>query len=81
MRPGAGHIVNVSWVAGRVARAGSDVYNLIKWGVGAFSEALRQEGHDAGIRVTIVEPGVVATELPSHNREKSRSRWPSASRA
>lgn len=67
---GSGHIVNVSSVAGRVARAGSGVYNLTKWGVGAFSEALRQEVYDAGIRVTIVEPGAVATELPSHNRDE-----------
>ena len=40
---GSGHIVNVSSVAGRVARAGSGVYNLTKFGVGAFSESLRQE--------------------------------------
>lgn len=65
---GSGHIVNVSSVAGRVARAGSGVYNLTKWGVGAFSEALRQETVPAGIRVTLVEPGAVATELASHNR-------------
>ena len=51
-----------------MARAGSGVYNLTKWGVDAFSEALRQECVGAGIRVTIVEPGAVATELPSHNR-------------
>jgi NADP-dependent 3-hydroxy acid dehydrogenase YdfG len=61
-------IVNVSSVAGRVARAGSGVYNLTKWGVNAFSEALRQEVTEQGIRVTIVEPGAVATELPGHNR-------------
>ena len=65
---GAGHIVNVSSVAGRVARAGSGVYNLTKWGVGAFSEALRQEGVPIGVRVTLIEPGAVATELPGHNR-------------
>ena len=65
---GSGDIVNVSSVAGRVARAGSGVYNLTKWGVNAFSEALRQECVEAGIRVTVVEPGAVATELPGHNR-------------
>ena len=65
---GSGHVVNVSSVAGRVARAGSGVYNLTKWGVNAFSEALRQECAGAGIRVTIVEPGAVETELPWHNR-------------
>ena len=45
---GSGHIVNVSSVAGRVARAGSGVYNLTKFGVGAFSESLRQEARAAG---------------------------------
>jgi NADP-dependent 3-hydroxy acid dehydrogenase YdfG len=65
---GGGHIVNVSSVAGRVARAGSGVYNLTKFGVGAFSESLRQEGVEIGVRVTLIEPGAVATELPGHNR-------------
>lgn len=69
---GSGHVVNVSSVAGRVARAGSGVYNLTKWGVNAFSEALRQECAGAGIRVTIVEPGAVDTELPDHNRPEIR---------
>jgi NADP-dependent 3-hydroxy acid dehydrogenase YdfG len=65
---GSGHIVNVSSVAGRFARAGSGVYNLTKFGVGAFSESLRQEGVEKGVRVTLIEPGAVATELPGHNR-------------
>jgi NADP-dependent 3-hydroxy acid dehydrogenase YdfG len=63
----SGHIVNVSSVAGRVARMGSGVYNATKFGVGAFSESLRQEGVDHGVRVTIIEPGFVATELQAHN--------------
>jgi clavulanate-9-aldehyde reducatase len=65
---GSGHIVNVSSVAGRVARAGAGVYNLTKFGVGAFSESLRQEAVPLGVRVTLVEPGAVATELVGHNR-------------
>ncbi|HEX7610154.1 MAG TPA: SDR family NAD(P)-dependent oxidoreductase [Solirubrobacteraceae bacterium] len=65
---GSGHIVNVSSVAGRVARAGSGVYNLTKFGVGAFSESLRQEGVGLGVRVTTIEPGAVGTELAGHNR-------------
>jgi NADP-dependent 3-hydroxy acid dehydrogenase YdfG len=65
---GSGHIINVSSVAGRVARAGSGVYNLTKFGVGAFSESLRQEAVALGVRVTLVEPGAVATELAGHNR-------------
>jgi NADP-dependent 3-hydroxy acid dehydrogenase YdfG len=64
---GGGHIVNVSSVAGRTARAGAAVYNLTKWGVVAFSEALRQEALHSNIRVTAVEPGYVATELQGHN--------------
>jgi NADP-dependent 3-hydroxy acid dehydrogenase YdfG len=69
---GSGHIVNVSSVAGRVARAGSGVYNLTKFGVGAFSESLRQEAVALGVRVTLVEPGAVATELAGHNRPEIR---------
>jgi NADP-dependent 3-hydroxy acid dehydrogenase YdfG len=65
---GSGHVVNVSSVAGRVARAGSGVYNLTKHGLGAFSEALRQECVPLGVRVTLIEPGAVATELSGHNR-------------
>lgn len=65
---GSGHIVNVSSVAGRFANLGSGVYNLTKFGVGAFSESLRQEAVPLGIRVTLIEPGAVATELPGHNR-------------
>jgi clavulanate-9-aldehyde reducatase len=65
---GSGHIVNVSSVAGRIAREGSGVYNLTKFGVGAFSESLRQECVRIGVRVTLVEPGAVATELQEHNR-------------
>src|SRR5690348_14888652 len=65
---GTRDIVNVSSVAGRVARAGSGVYNLTKWGVNAFSEALRQEVTERHVRVGIVEPGATVTELASHNR-------------
>jgi NADP-dependent 3-hydroxy acid dehydrogenase YdfG len=65
---GSGHIVNVSSVAGRFARPGSAVYNLTKFGIGAFSEALRQEAVASGIRVTLIEPGAVATELVEQNR-------------
>lgn len=61
-------VVNVSSVAGRVATAGAGVYNLTKHGVGAVSESLRQEASRHGVRVTIIEPGWVETELQSHNR-------------
>jgi NADP-dependent 3-hydroxy acid dehydrogenase YdfG len=63
---GSGHIVNVSSVAGRTARPGVAVYNATKWAVGGFSEALRQEVAPVNIRVTLIEPGVVRTELADH---------------
>jgi NADP-dependent 3-hydroxy acid dehydrogenase YdfG/DNA-binding transcriptional MerR regulator len=63
---GSGHIINISSLAGRVARAGSAVYNVTKWGVVAFSEALRQECVQDHIRVTVIEPGIVETDLSSH---------------
>jgi clavulanate-9-aldehyde reducatase len=79
---GGGDIVNLSSVAGRRATAGAAVYNMTKFGVHAFSEALRQEALHAGVRVTVVAPGFVETELQGHNTnpvvqqsmEKSRER-------
>jgi NADP-dependent 3-hydroxy acid dehydrogenase YdfG len=66
---GGGDIVNVSSVAGRRADAGAAVYNMTKFGVHAFSEALRQEALHAGVRVTVVAPGFVETELQGHNTD------------
>jgi NADP-dependent 3-hydroxy acid dehydrogenase YdfG len=64
---GSGHLVNVSSVAGRkVTRDSSGVYAGTKFAVNAISEGLRQELLEDNIRVTIVEPGAVATELPDH---------------
>jgi NADP-dependent 3-hydroxy acid dehydrogenase YdfG len=60
-----GDIVNISSVAGRTARAGNGVYAATKWGLNGWSESLRQELLP-DIRVTLIEPGVVATELPQH---------------
>jgi NADP-dependent 3-hydroxy acid dehydrogenase YdfG len=66
-RQGGGHLVNVSSVAGRkVTRDSSGVYAGSKFAVGAISEGLRQELLEDNIRVTIVEPGAVATELTDH---------------
>jgi clavulanate-9-aldehyde reducatase len=67
-RSGGGDIVNVSSVAGLRANAGAAVYNMTKFGVHGFSEALRQEALHSGIRVTTVAPGFVETELQGHNR-------------
>lgn len=61
-------MVNISSVAGRAARNGNGVYALTKFGIGAFSESLRQELAERYVRVSLVEPGATATELASHNR-------------
>ncbi|MEP7025614.1 MAG: SDR family NAD(P)-dependent oxidoreductase [Actinomycetota bacterium] len=61
-------MVNLSSVAGRVPRNGSAVYNLVKHGVVAFSDALRQEVTGRHVRVSVMEPGATVTELNSHNR-------------
>ena len=65
-------LVNISSVAGRRANAGAAVYNATKFGVNAFSEALRQEVTQRHVRVSLVEPGAVATELTDHLRPEVR---------
>ena len=65
LRDGSGDLVNISSVAGRTARAGNAVYAATKWGINGWSEALRQE-LQPDVRVTVIEPGAVATELTDH---------------
>ena len=65
-------IVNISSTAGRVARPGTAVYSMTKTGVVAFSEALRQEMQPRRVRVSVVEPGNVDTELATHTRAELR---------
>jgi NADP-dependent 3-hydroxy acid dehydrogenase YdfG len=70
---GSGDVVNISSVAGRTAHKGAGVYNASKWAVNAFSESLRQEVTGRGVRISLVEPGAVATELSSHiTQEEAR---------
>jgi NADP-dependent 3-hydroxy acid dehydrogenase YdfG len=66
-------VVTVSSTAGRVARPGAGVYALTKFGVAAFSESLRQELISQRVRVSVVEPGTVDTELVTHNRAEVRA--------
>jgi NADP-dependent 3-hydroxy acid dehydrogenase YdfG len=65
-------LVNISSVAGRVARSHVGIYNLTKFGVGAFSESLRQEVTGRHVRISLVEPGAVNTELGNHVRPEIR---------
>ncbi len=61
-----GHVVNVASTAGRQANPGAGGYSATKWGVVGFSESLRREVCKDNIRVSVIEPGVVATELRDH---------------
>ena len=65
LKSGGGDLVNISSVAGRTARSGNGVYAATKWGLNGWSESLRQELLP-DVRVTVIEPGAVATELPGH---------------
>ena len=70
LREGGGDLVNISSVAGRTARPINGVYAATKWGINGWSESLRQE-LQPDIRVTVIEPGAVATELTSHITHES----------
>ena len=65
LRDGGGDLVNLSPVAGRTARPGNAVYAAAKWGISGWSESLRQE-LQPDVRVMVIEPGAVATELTDH---------------
>jgi NADP-dependent 3-hydroxy acid dehydrogenase YdfG len=65
LRDGGGDLVNISSVAGRTARPGNAVYAATKWGINGWSESLRQE-LQPDVRVMVIEPGAVATELAEH---------------
>ena len=65
LRDGGGDLINISSVAGRRARAGNAGYAATKWGMNGWSESLRQE-LQPDIRVIVIEPGAVATELTDH---------------
>jgi NADP-dependent 3-hydroxy acid dehydrogenase YdfG len=67
-------LVNISSVAGRFPRSGSAAYNATKFGVTGFSEAVRQEVTKRHVRVSVLEPGAVETELVSHNRPEIQER-------
>ncbi|GAS82063.1 MULTISPECIES: SDR family NAD(P)-dependent oxidoreductase [Paenibacillus] len=65
-------LINISSVSGRKPSAGQAVYSLTKSGVAAFTEALRQETAGLNVRVAVLEPGAVGTELGNHLRDDVR---------
>jgi NADP-dependent 3-hydroxy acid dehydrogenase YdfG len=65
LRDGGGDLINISSVAGRTARPGNAAYAATKWGLNGWSESLRQE-LQPDVRVIVIEPGAVATELVDH---------------
>lgn len=65
-------LVNVSSVAGRIARGGAAVYAATKFGVAGFSESLRAEVMRRFVRVCVIEPGLTATEIVDHSRQGPR---------
>jgi NADP-dependent 3-hydroxy acid dehydrogenase YdfG len=68
-------MVNISSIAGRFANRGAGVYNATKFGVNAFSESLRQEVTTRHVRISVIEPGVVKTELFGHQRPETQERY------
>jgi NADP-dependent 3-hydroxy acid dehydrogenase YdfG len=78
LKDGGGDVVNIFSVAGRTARAGNGVYAATKWGMNGWPESLRKELLP-NVRVTLIEPGAVATELPNHITHPEPSRaWGSS---
>jgi NADP-dependent 3-hydroxy acid dehydrogenase YdfG len=73
LQDGGGDLVNVSSVAGRVAPAGFAAYAATKWGMNGWSEALRVE-LQPDIRVTVIEPGAITTELTDHITDPASKR-------
>jgi NADP-dependent 3-hydroxy acid dehydrogenase YdfG len=69
---GVADVVNISSTGGRVARPGTAVYSLTKFGIGAFSDAVRQEVLGQRVRVSLVEPGTVETEITNHLPQADR---------
>lgn len=72
---GVADLVNISSIAGRVANARVAVYNATKFGVTAFSESLRQEFTRQNLRVSVIEPGAVDTELFGHQRPETQQHY------
>jgi NADP-dependent 3-hydroxy acid dehydrogenase YdfG len=72
---GVADLVNVSSIAGRFANRNVAVYNATKFGVTAASESWRQEFSPKSVRVSVIEPGVVETELFGHQKQSVQEHY------
>lgn len=70
MKQNGGHIVLVGSMSAEVREKGSSVYVATKSGIEGFAAALRKEANEIGIKVTLVEPGAVATDMQGSNSEE-----------
>jgi len=71
---GQGHIVNIGSMSADVREKGSSVYVATKAGIQGFSEALRKEVNPLGIKVTLIEPGSVGTDMQPESPEEQRQK-------
>ena len=71
---GGGHIVNIGSMSAHVREKNSSVYVATKSGVQGFSEALRKEVNELGIKVTLIEPGAVGTDMQQMPADKQRQK-------
>lgn len=73
MKPkGTGHIINVGSMSAHIKKADSSVYTATKSGIRGFSESLRKEVNEAGIKVTLIEPGLVGTDMTENSAEEQQ---------
>ena len=69
---GRGHVVVTASISGRVTYVGEPIYIASKWALVALGRTLRKELAPAGVRVTLIEPGIVDTPLVSSTEEGRR---------
>lgn len=70
IKQGSGHLVNIGSMSAVTRDAGSEVYNATKAAIQAFSESVRRRVNEKGVKVTLLEPGSIATNMPSENEEE-----------
>jgi NADP-dependent 3-hydroxy acid dehydrogenase YdfG len=67
-----GHIINVGSMSADIKKAGSSVYTATKSGIQGFTESLRKEVNESGIKITLIEPGLAGTDMPENSKEEQQ---------